>query len=132
MHVRDANVYCPDQDFFENEFIPALDRHTQPYVPESYDCEDISVEANCMMNRIVRHYVLENNLTRAGNTLSAVCELIIPAGVELNGIMGTHAPHTVVFADLSVWFFEAQKSARRLTPAAEAIRNNVIVRELKP
>lgn len=133
MHPRDAQVYCPSREWFEAEFIPTLDQVTLPYEPESNDCEDISMEANVLMNRTVRDYVVNNNLTRAGNSLSAVCEVIIPAGYELNGIRdGVHAPHVIVFDDLSCWFFEAQPSTRRLTDADEAIRNRVVVRELKP
>lgn len=133
LNPRDAQVYCPDKDWFENQFISALDQHTLPYKPESNDCEDISLEANVLMNRTVNDYITQNNLERAGNSLSVVCELLIPAGYTLNGIRdGVHAPHTIVFSDLSVWHFEAQKSSRRLTPVAESIADNVKVRELKP
>lgn len=132
-YVRDNKVYAPDRDWFEEEFIPILDQNTLGYVPESYDCEDISLEANVLLNRTVRDYVLQHNLERAGNTLSGVCEVIIPAGYQLNGVAdGVHAPHTIVFSDGSVWFFEAQRSSRRLTPVSEAKRHNVKVRELKP
>lgn len=130
---RDSRVYCPNKDWFEDAFIPLLDSVTGIYTPESNDCEDISLEANVLMNRITNKYVRDNNLTRAGNSLSVLCELIIPAGYSLNGVTDSiHAPHTIVFDDLSVWYFEAQKSSRRLTPVAEARVNKVRCRELKP
>jgi hypothetical protein len=132
-NIRDGNVYCPSKDFFENEFIPVLDQQTLSYVSEAYDCEDISLEANVLMNRITRDYVLKHNLPKAGNTLSVVCEVIIPAGVTLNGVTdGVHAPHTVVFDNGDVYFFEAQPSTQRLTLVKDARSNGVSVRELKP
>lgn len=133
MNPRDASVYFPSIGWFKEVFIPLLDSVTGIYEPESNDCEDISLEANVLMNRLTNKYVKDNNLPRAGNSLSVVCEIIIPSGYVLNGIRdGVHAPHTIVFDDESVFLFEAQPSIKRLTSVEEALDNGCVFRELKP
>ena len=124
-----ADVVCPSRAFIEEDFLPALDAVTLPYITNTYDCEDYCAESQILMSRSLltdpRYYGCGHSLGYA--------EVIIPNGVTLNGVTdGVHATNMIRLDDGTWWFMEPQPSLERLTNPLTAFDKGVRARRYDP